>query len=238
MVLTHKLLTSRSTRYEQRLFAADGIKLLEEAAKWNAGLETVILQENVTLDFPLPAGVRIVSVSRQLMRQISMMETPQGAIFLCRIPEPQPLAVQPGSIILDGLQDPGNLGTILRTADALEVQVTLTEGCADPYNPKTVRAAMGAVFRSIPVQAEREEVVTQCRERKIPLFVTALGEKAKDLREAPLKQAVTVIGSEGRGVSSFYSDRADRNVLIPMNPRCESLNAATAATILMWELRR
>lgn len=80
------------------------------------------------------------------MEYVSPMETPQGALFVCALPEEKPLAVRPGMVLLDGVQDPGNLGTILRTADAMEIPVVLLEGCADPYSHKVVRASMGAVL--------------------------------------------------------------------------------------------
>lgn len=238
MVLTRKLQTSRAERYAKGLYVADGTKLLKEAVQWDAGLDTVILREDLILDFSLPPQVREVRVPDGLMRQVSTMEAPQGALFLGRIPARQPFSLHPGSLILDGIQDPGNLGTILRTADALEIPVVLSEGCADPYNPKTIRASMGAVFRTPPVQAQRAEIIADAKARQIPLYVTALTEQARDLRQVSLRYAAVVIGSEGRGVCADYCAQADGNVLIPMNPRCESLNAATAATILMWEIYR
>ena len=138
--------------------------------------------------------------------------------------------------MLDGIQDPGNLGTILRTADALGVPVVLLEGCADPYNHKTVRASMGAVFRTLVAQADWETVKKACEERKIPIAVTALSETAEDIREANLREMAVVIGSEGQGVRREIIRQAQRELVIPMNPRCESLNAAVAATIVMWQM--
>jgi len=123
-----------------------------------------------------------------------------------------------------------------RTADALEVPVILTEGCADPYGEKTVRASMGAVFRNQPVQTTWEQLQHACRERRIAIGVTALTDRAKDLREADLKHMAVVIGSEGQGVRREILSNADTELIIPMNPRCESLNAAVAATIVMWEM--
>ena len=119
----------------------------------------------------------------------------------------------------------------------MEIPVVLTPGCADAYNPKTVRAAMGAVFRSQPQWTEAETLLETCRQRLIPLYVTALSERAVDLRQADLRKAAMVIGSEGRGVGEFFLTHADRELIIPMNPRCESLNAAIAAAIVMWEMR-
>ena len=125
-----KLLTSRKDREKSGLFVADGTKLLEEAVKWWPDLDTVILSEGVQVD--VPEGVRIVVVPGDVMESISPMQSPQGALFLCRLPEKTEFIPKPGMLLLDGIQDPGNIGTILRTADALEIPVTLLEGCADP----------------------------------------------------------------------------------------------------------
>ncbi len=238
MVLAHKLQNSRSERYRQRRYIADGTKLLEEAVRWDEMLETVILKDGLELPFALPEQVRQVRVPEQLMRQVSAMETPQGALFIGRIPEQPEFMLQKGSLVLDGIQDPGNLGTILRTADALEIPVVMTEGCADPYSPKTIRASMGAVFRTRPVLTAPDQVIAESRRQNLPLYATALSSDARDLREVHLATGAVVIGSEGRGVSEPYLQAAAEHVIIPMNPRCESLNAATAATIVMWELHR
>lgn len=232
-----RLLTSRSCRESSGQFAADGTKLLAEAARWcPERLHTVLVTANADL-CPLPDHVRVVEIPDDVMAQVSPMETPQGALFICTLPEEKPLNLTPGSLILDGIQDPGNLGTILRTADALEVPVILTPGCADVYNHKTVRASMGAVFRTPPQWAEPEALAAQCRQKGIPLYVTALSDRAVDLRRAELSQAALVIGSEGRGVGTFFLSHSDQSLIIPMNPRCESLNAAVAAAIVMWQMK-
>ncbi len=231
-----KLMASRKYRYECRAFVADGTKLVEEALRWGLGVDALILREGV--DFPVPAGVRELRVPDGLMRDISRMETPQGVLALCRMPDPEPLDLRPGSLILDGIQDPGNLGTILRAADAFDVPVVLADGCADPYGEKTVRATMGAVFRRPPLQADTESILAQCRERKLPLCVTALSDRAEDIRRIELRACATVIGSEGQGVGEAFLGAAAREAVIPMSPRCESLNAAVAATVVLWEMRR
>ena len=231
-----KLLTSRKEREAAGLFVADGTKLLQEAIRWYPGLETVILSDGV--ETLVPNHVQVVRVPGDVMESISPMQTPQGALLLCRLPDEKSFVPVPGMVILDGIQDPGNLGTILRTADALDVPVVLLEGCADPYSHKVVRASMGAVFRRQPVQTTWEQLQEACKAQGIAIGVTALTDRAKDLRDADLRQMGIVIGSEGQGVRKQILDSADAELIIPMNPRCESLNAAVAATIVMWEMTR
>ena len=231
-----KLLSSRKAREEAGLFAADGVKLLAEAVRWYPGMDTVILSDGVHAD--VPESVRLFRVPEDVMASISPMESPQGALFLCRLPEKKTYAPTPGCLLLDGIQDPGNLGTILRTADALDIPVTLLEGCADPYSPKTVRASMGAVFRTQPVKADWAEVRAACGVAGIPVAVTALSQRAKDLRNADLRGMAVVIGSEGQGVHREILESADGELIIPMNKRCESLNAAVAAAIVMWQMKQ
>ena len=229
-----RLLSSKKEREAAGLFVSDGTKLLEEAVTWYDGLDTVILSDGI--EAQVPAHVRTIRVPEDVMASISPMETPQGAMFLCRLPEKKAFVPQKGMLILDGIQDPGNLGTILRTADALDVPVVLLEGCADPYSHKVVRSSMGAVLRVQPMQASWQEVREACAAAGILIGVTALSDRAKDLRRSDLTSMAVVIGSEGRGVRREILEAADAELIIPMNPHCESLNAAVAATIVMWEM--
>jgi len=231
-----KLLASRKDREEAGLFVSDGTKLLQEAIRWWPGLHTVILSEDVEME--IPAGVRTVTVPKDVMASVSPMQTPQGALFLCRLPEKAPFTPKPGMLLLDGIQDPGNLGTILRTADALQIPVALLEGCADPYSHKVVRSSMGAVFRMRVVQTTWMEAEAACAQAGVPIGVTALSDTARDLRDAPLNTMAVVIGSEGQGVRREILDRAGHSLIIPMNPHCESLNAAVAAAIVMWQMKQ
>ena len=230
-----KLLTSRKEREASGLFVADGTKLLQEAVKWWPGLETVILSQGIEAE--IPETVRVVEVPKDVMESISPMQSPQGALFLCRLPEAKSFVPKPGMLLLDGIQDPGNIGTILRTADALEIPVVLLEGCADPYSHKVVRSSMGAVFRTPVVQATWAEAKAACHQADIPIAVTALNDTAKDLRDAPIHKMAVVIGSEGQGVRQEILDAAEQSLIIPMNPNCESLNAAIAAAIVMWQMK-
>lgn len=231
-----RLLSSRKARQEEGLFVADGTKLLEEAVKWWPGLKMVL--HTPEIDPNVPAGVEKIVISRELMEYVSPMETPQGALFICALPEQTALQAKPGMLLLDGIQDPGNLGTILRTADAMGMPVVLLEGCADPYSHKVVRSSMGAVFRSVPVISTWEDVQAACQKAGIPVAVTALSPKAKDIRQADLSKMAVVIGSEGQGVRQEILQSAQAELIIPMNEKCESLNAAVAATIVLWEMKK
>jgi TrmH family RNA methyltransferase len=229
-----KLLSSRKEREQAGLFAADGTKLLEEAVRWYPGLKTVILSDGIEAD--VPDHVRVVRVPGDVMESISPMAAPQGALFLCELPEKKPFVPKQGMLILDGIQDPGNLGTMLRTADALNIPVVLLEGCADPYSHKVVRSSMGAVFRNDVIRSTWAEVSASCRKAGIAVGVTALSDRAVDIRTADVKKMAVVIGSEGQGVRKEILENADAELIIPMNERCESLNAAVAATIVMWQM--
>ena len=189
----------------------------------------------------LPDTVRAVRVSEDLMRSVSPMETPQGALFTVALPEtklPETLAGK-HYLVLDGVQDPGNVGTILRTADAFECDgVFLVNACADLFNPKTARATMGAIFRREAYSVTPEELFALLSKSGVPLYGTALREDTVPLSDANLSKAAVAIGSEGRGLSQQMLDECAKTLKIPMSPRCESLNAAIAATVVLWEMYR
>ncbi len=231
-----KLLTSRKEREATGLFVADGTKLLQEAVRYFPGLDTVILSDGVEVD--IPQGVRLLRVPQEVMASVSPMESPQGAVFVCRLPEKKPLEAACPMLLLDGIQDPGNLGTILRTADAMNVKVALLEGCADPYSHKVVRASMGAVLRTDVVQTTWAQARQALQSAGIPVAVTALSETAQDIRQADVKAMAVVIGSEGQGVRQEILRQADKALIIPMQAHCESLNAAVAAAIVAWQMQQ
>lgn len=241
-LMTHlrKLASSRSYRKKSGEYLCDGTKLLAEALKWGAEVKTAVFSEGVDIP-PLPDGVRAVRVSEELMRSVSPMETPQGALFTVALPEVQLPETLSGKhyLVLDGVQDPGNVGTILRTADAFDCDgVFLVNACADLYNPKTARATMGAIFRREAYTVTAEELFALLRKSGVPLYGTALREDTVPLAEANLARAAVAIGSEGRGLSQQVLDECAKTLKIPMNPRCESLNAAIAATVVLWEMYR
>ena len=229
-----KLLTSKREREKLGLFVSDGTKLLEEAVRYCPGLHTVFLSEGV--EVRVPESCRVIRVSREVMEAISPMENPQGAVFLCKLPEKREFRPEKGMLLLDGIQDPGNLGTILRTADAWNVPVALLEGCADPFSHKVVRSSMGAVFRTPVTVTDWQTAKESCARAGIPVAVTALNHRAEDIRKAEVAAMAVVIGSEGQGVRREILESAGHCLIIPMNDHCESLNAAIAAATVMWQM--
>ncbi len=234
-----RLEKSRSYRRECRLFPGDGIKLYDEALQWGAGIDTVIFTPKVSPR--LPEGVRAVQVPEDLMASLSPAKTPQGVLFLASLPDTTlPRRLEPGVyVVLDGVQDPGNVGTVWRTADAFGAKgLILTGACADPFSPKTVRSTMGAAFR-LPVWECGAEALSECLNRsRIPLYATALREDTVPLPSSPGGSAAVVIGSEGSGVSPDVLRLCRQTWRIPMQPQCESLNAAIAAAVVLWEFYR
>lgn len=242
-LLTHirKLGAGRAYRRETGQFCCEGPKLLEEALRWGARVDTVLTADGTPLPVQLPASVRHVSLPEDLLRAVSDTRSPQGVVFLCSIPPLQPPDKLKGSryLVLDGLQDPGNVGAIWRTADAFGADgLFLIHHCADPYSPKTVRATMGAAFRLPVWETGLDALGGLLAEASIPLYATALHTDAIDVRTQALAPAAVLIGSEGGGVSAEALSMSGKILKIPMTERCESLNAAAAACVVLWEMFR
>ena len=236
-----KLASSAAYRRESGQFLCDSPKLLGEILLWRPELlRTVLCTEPETLP-ALPEGVRAVSVPESLMEYLSPARTPQGILSACALPEqslPETLTGRRYAV-LDGVQDPGNVGTILRTADALFADgLFLVNGCADPYGPKTVRATMGAAFRLPVWEMEEKQLMRLLAQAELPLLGTALREDTEDIRGCDLSRAAVAIGNEGRGISQSVLAQCGKTLRIPMRERCESLNAASAATVVLWEMTR
>lgn len=235
-----KLAASAAYRREQGVYLCDSPKLLAEALKWHAPVREIAVTVGTALP-PIPEGIRAVEVPEDVMASISPMKSPQGALFTVALPSGEVSATLPGSryMVLDGVQDPGNVGTILRTLDAFGFDgLLLLEGCADPWSVKTVRSSMGAVFRR-PVWCMKAENLPGLLARSgLPLYGTALREDTEDVRAVSLDRCAVVIGSEGQGIRDTVLDMCQKTLKIPMTDRCESLNAAIAAAVLLWESYR
>ena len=237
-----KLAASASYRRQRGEFLCDSPKLLKEALLWGAEVRTVVATAGVDLP-ELPLGVRQVEVPADVMKSVSPMETPQGTLFTCAIhtePLPEMLAGR-RYVVLDTLQDPGNVGTLLRSAAAFGFDaVVLGPGCASPLSPKTLRSSMGAAGRLPTLHSDDlPAALAALRARGVTTLATAL------YRSRPLDEAgndfpgglCVVIGSEGQGLTDRTVEACDMAVRIPMTDRVESLNAAVAGSVLLWHFR-
>lgn len=234
-------LDSAAFRRQQGEFLCDSPKLVGEALRHGARVLAVAVSDGVEPPEGLDASVRCAAVPPDVMASISPMRTPQGMLAVCRLPDTALPETLPGSryVVLDGVQDPGNVGTVLRTADAFGCTgALLLPGCADPYGPKTLRAAMGAVFRLPLYAVGLEDLPRLLADAGLPLYGTALRHDTVDVRQRDLRRCALVIGSEGRGVSAEVLALCRETLRIPMSSHCESLNAAAAAAVLLWEAYR
>ena len=231
-----KLTSDRAYRRSCGLYFGEGPKLLAEALKAGTAIEAVVTAQGV--DLPGLDGLRRAEAPADLLDSLCDTRTPQGVLFLAKMPGLSPPERLEGGrwLVLDGLQDPGNVGTIWRTADALGADgLILTNHCADPFSPKTVRATMGACFRLPVYECSLEEAAERLAQAGVPLYAAALREDTADVRDVSLDRAAVVIGSEGRGISEELLGLCERSLKIPMSERCESLNAAIAAAVVLWE---
>jgi len=225
----------RAYRREKNEFLCDGVKLLKEALLWHAEITAVLWSEEPSVRVDCGAQY---AVSEDLLGYVSPLKSAAGVVFSVRI-KPWPEAAPGRTLVVETIQDPGNMGTILRTANALGMDtVILTGDCADVYNPKTVRATMGAVFRQRFYEMDRQTMRDYLTAHGLQLYGAALSDASRDIRQLSLKNAAVAIGSEGRGLSDALLALCDGELIIPMSEQCESLNAAVAAAIVMWELTR
>lgn len=224
------------------LAVAEGRHLLEEAVRSDAEIRAVVVAESAKVD--LPASVtRVLYVSDAVFGGLSSTEAPQGVLTLVKPPSwkfSDLLGKRPLLVVLDGIQDPGNGGAILRAAEAFGASgAVFLKGSVNPYNPKCLRASAGSVFRLPLVSGFTPDDLFEHAlfdQAKLPLY-SAEPRARKLVAEADLAQpCALIIGSEGRGVSAAVSERAS-GVRIPTS-NVESLNAAVAAGILLYEARR
>ena len=248
--LRHLARLGRECKYRRTTgeMLCEGEKMLAEALRSGVAPGVLLVREGAQgslpdglLDRAAAAGGTLYAAQDALFELASDVETPQNVIFSCKQPVWTPAALDGCSqaLLLDGVQDPGNLGTILRTAEAFALgAVVLCEGCADPFSPKVVRSTMGAVFRLPCVRLPLAEAVTRVREQGMSVYATALHADSVPLGTVPLGHAAVIIGSEGRGVTPQAIEMSDKRVIIPMHGRAESLNAGVAAAIVIYEMTR
>ena len=235
-----KLVTTRKERDKFTEFLVEGFHLTEEALKKKELVKSLIVREGV--DIPTDWNVDDVpmySVTAAVAKEISETEHSQGIFAHCAQPEFTEEEQQTWSklLLIDAVQDPGNIGTMIRTASASGIDaVILGKGCADPFNPKTVRSAQGSHFQIPVVRGELPEWTAQLKERSISLFGTALF-NSTPVHEVESQEAFAlIVGNEGSGVDPVLLQKADQNLMVPLYGEAESLNVAVATGILLYSL--
>ncbi len=225
-------------RREEGEYVCDGMKLLGEALEKGAEIRSVLWKERAQ-------GVEGLNCPRQylapaeLFDYASPMKNSPGPVFTVAMERRPDTERLKNAIVLETVQDPGNMGTVLRTAKALGIDgVILTGSCADIYSPKAVRSSMGAIFRQRVIYARLGQLRQLAEGNGLKLYAAALSDRAEDIRRLDLKGAMVCVGSEGQGLSRELTELCDGEVIIPMEPGSESLNAAVAAAIIMWEMAR
>jgi TrmH family RNA methyltransferase len=221
-------------RREQGVYLAEGSILLDDALKTEFAPYAVLLGHYQDWENELP-DTEIIVMEEAVLDYVSTLRTPDGIISVCPIPPAPPVPPQSGRwMLLDRIQDPGNVGSIHRTAQALGLDgILLTPGCADPYNPKAVRAASGATLR-MPAGFITLEQLCGC-----PLPILAADMGGTPIAPGQLDgDCIVALGSEGQGISRELKKRADKVISIPMPGKAESLGVAAAAAILCWEMKK
>ncbi len=243
-IIAASKLSDKKYRERTSTFAFEGIKLFREAKTAGAEFVQVYVTdeayEKYGADFADTEHVLTI-VTDAVYEKLSFEHAPQGVFSVCSYFVPKTKKDPEFILFLDGVADPGNLGAVLRSADAFGVDtIYLGEGSADLYNPKTVRACMGSIFR---VEVRRAEdlvcEVKKMRENGFRVYATTLDSRSEDIRRIDLMGKIGfVIGNEGHGVSHAVSEACTGSVIIPMREGPESLNAAVASGVVMWEAAR
>lgn len=227
-------LKDKKYRDETGLFIVEGEHLVLEA--YRAGiLKEIILEEDIVIPIDVPK----VYVTKEIIKKISTVLSPQSMYGVCyKVPEGK---IGDKVLILDGLQDPGNVGTIIRSAKAFDVDtIVLSPTTVDLYNSKVLRATQGMAFHMNIVRTDIKDMILTLKEKEVPIYVTKVeyGEDVRLLSDKDKVKYALVIGNEGNGVSREIQDMADKFIYIDMNSKVESLNVSIATSILLYELGR
>lgn len=235
-VAAWKALKDRKGRRESGCFLVEGRKMVEEALASAFDVETVLVQEGMEL--PDGLTMPVYELPAHVLAAVCDTKTPQGIAAVVRMKEQSALGKH--IVVLDGVQDPGNVGTIIRTADAAGLDgVMLSNQCADVFSPKVLRATMGSIFRmNLRTTDDLPGELTKLREKGYSILSSQLDGTPFYEREKVAEQFALIIGNEGNGVSEQVQQTATHRVRLPMRGGAESLNAAIAAAIMMYELMR
>lgn len=241
-------LKDKKYRDENNEYIIEGVKLIEEAVKERAKIKKIIICDETTRTYEIPTNIMLeiakyecIYVTNRIFNLITEVANPQGimAVIEKGSKENEIDFSQDIIVALDDVQDPGNLGTILRTIDSIGLtQVIVSKETVDAFNPKVVRSTMGAIFRVKIIETNNlQDTIKKIRKHHFKLMVTSL-QTDNSIYDIEFKKKIIVIGNESNGVSKVIQDMADEKAKIPMLGKTESLNASVAAGVVMYEYVR
>ena len=246
-----KRLKEKKYRDEDGEYIVEGLKLIKEAIQENADIKHIVVCDGCDNSEMIESHLKyemarldFIYVPQNIFKMLSDVENPQGVLAVIGKTKNSNLEAdidlsEDIILALDDIQDPGNLGTILRTADSVGLkQILVSKGTADAYNPKVVRSTMGAIFRVKVIECESlKDTLKELQNKDYKIMTTSLKAK-KTIYEADYKKKIIVIGNEANGVSKEVISLADEKVIIPMLGKTESLNASVATGVILYEYVR
>lgn len=243
MIKDFKKLHKKKYREENQQYIIEGFHLIEEAGKANAQIDWILLNQRGRLEWSDwledQPQERMIQVSEEVLESLSELPTPQGIIAIVRMPKLEnTIQFLGGWLLLDNVQDPGNVGTMIRTADAAGLSgVILGEGSSDIYNTKVLRAMQGSNYHLPVIRKPLAEIIDKFKEANVPVYGTELNPDAVSYQKIKkIENYALIMGNEGQGVSTELLAKTVQNIYIPIKGAAESLNVAIAAGILMYHL--
>lgn len=229
----------KEKKYRKNRFVVEGIKMLKEAIEENVNIDLIVLKEGTKLDIDI-SKYKNIEVTERIFDTLTDVVSPQGVLAVINKNDNHEIDLNSEYIIaLDGLQDPGNMGTIIRTADSANLkQIIVSKDTVDSYSPKVVRSTMGAIYRVNIIEVENLlETLNNLKKNNFEIVSTSL-QTDKSIYDISYNKKVVVIGNEANGVSHDVADASNYKVKIPMLGKTESLNASVAAGIMIYEYVR
>ncbi|WP_421380349.1 TrmH family RNA methyltransferase [Bacillus salacetis] len=236
-----KKLQTKKERENSGTYIVEGFHLVEEALRYKEVIKEVLVKEGVDLPSTWNIDeVSVITLSEDAAKAVSATETSQGVFAVCYYTEERTFGLKGKTfLMLDEVQDPGNLGTIIRTADAAGIDIIiLGEGTADLYNQKVLRSAQGSHFHLPIIKGDLQEWIPQLKNEGIPVYGTALENGVEYHTVSGSDSFALILGNEGNGVSPAILESTDQNLYVPIYGKSESLNVAIAAGILMYHLKK
>ncbi|MCG8396717.1 RNA methyltransferase [Bacillus atrophaeus] len=232
-----KKLHTKKERTKTNTFLIEGEHLVEEALKTEGAVKEILVKDEGKIPPDLDMSIHCYILSEDAFSAVTETETPQQIAAVCRMPEDS-LTSYKRLLLIDAVQDPGNLGTMIRTADAAGMDaVVIGDGTVDAYNGKTLRSAQGSHFHIPVVKRNLHVFIEELKASGVKVYGTSLQNGSAFQETAPIGSFALIVGNEGSGVDSAILEKTDLNLYVPLYGQAESLNVAIAAAVLLYHLR-